>query len=102
MATNISDIDALKTYLEEKNLALVMDRQQEGRRTKVLMPFQWKWEDIEPAVVASGELVRLAENLDDIGGVLRRDTHLHRELHIILPQAQERSHSSLPPPRALG
>ena len=77
MATNISDIDALKTYLEEKHLTLVMDRQQEAQRAKVLMPYQWKWEDIEPAVVASGELVRLAENFEDKAGVLRRDTHFH-------------------------
>ena len=77
MASNISDIDALKTYLEEKHLTLVMDRRQEEQRKKVLMPHQWKWEDIEPAVVASGELVRLAEDFDDKDGVLRRDTHFH-------------------------
>ena len=67
MAIEISDLDALKKYLEEKNLTL-QTGQGEGRGPKVLMPYQWTWEDIEPAVVASGKLVRLAENFDDPGG----------------------------------
>ena len=63
MATDISDLDALKKYLEEKNLTLVTG-QEAGRQPKVLAPYQWKWEDIEPAVVASGQFVRLAEAQD--------------------------------------
>lgn len=76
MPVEIPDIDALRKYLEDKNLTLVMDRQQEQPH-RVLMPFQWKWEDIEPAVLASGKLVRLAKNEQDLSGVARRDTHFH-------------------------
>ena len=41
MAVEIPDIDALKKYLDEKNLALQMEMGA-GQQSKVLMPFQWK------------------------------------------------------------
>ncbi len=75
MAVEIADIDALNAYLKNKNLTIRMDGE-EGRRPQP-QPYQWKWEDIEPAVIASGKLVRLAESFDDRGGVARRDTHFH-------------------------
>lgn len=76
MAVEIPDIAAFKRYLEEKNLTIQMDTRDRPER-RALLPFQWKWEDIEPAVIASGKLVRLAENAEDRGGVARRDTHFH-------------------------
>jgi len=75
MATEISDLETYKKYLEEKNLTIAMGT--EERPSRQAFPFQWKWEDIEPAVVASGKLVRLAENFGDAAAVLRRDTHFH-------------------------
>lgn len=75
MAVEISDIETYKRYLNEKNLTISMDTGE--RPSRQAFPYQWKWEDIEPAVVASGKLVRLAESFEDRGGVVRRDTHFH-------------------------
>ena len=75
MTAEIADIDALKAYLQEKNLTIRMDGEPPSR--PAAQPFQWKWADIEPAVLASGQLVRLAEDFEDKGGVVRRDTHFH-------------------------
>src|SRR5438093_9557135 len=81
MAVELKDIDALRSYLKEKNLLLPIDGEERDRPKSVLMPYQWKWEDIEPVVVASGKLVRLAENAEDKGGVARRDTHFLNPRH---------------------
>ena len=57
MAVEIPDVDALKKYLEEKNLTLAMDGQQREQPRRVLMPYHWKWEDIEPAGPAHGRSI---------------------------------------------
>lgn len=76
MAVEINDVEALKHYLAEKHLTIQMDQMNE-RQPAVLKPYQWKWEDIEPAVIASGKHVKLAQSFEDRTGVLRRDTHFH-------------------------
>src|SRR5436190_22545771 len=81
MAVELNDIDSLRKYLQEKNLTLPIDGAERDQPKKVFLPYQWKWEDIEPVVVASGKLVRLAENAEDKGGVARRDTHFFNPRH---------------------
>jgi gentisate 1,2-dioxygenase len=75
MAVEIRDMESYQQYLKDKNLTIRMGGEAPPKKT--LLPYQWKWDDIEPAVVASGQLVRLAADFEDRGGVVRRDTHFH-------------------------
>jgi gentisate 1,2-dioxygenase len=39
-----------------------------------MVPYHWKWEHIEPAVVGTAKYVRLADTFEDRGGAVRRLT----------------------------
>lgn len=68
MATEITDLESLKAYAAEHGL--MIPAQQAGE-AKVMVPYHWKWEEIEPAVLGTAKYVRLAENFED-GGAVRR------------------------------
>lgn len=71
--TEITDLESLRRYAEEKHLTLRVDQQNEAP-PRVLAPYHWKWSDVEPAVIGSSKFVRLAENFEDRGGAVRRLT----------------------------
>jgi gentisate 1,2-dioxygenase len=68
-ATEINDQDSLQKYCAENHLDIV--RIGDRPRPK-LHAYHWKWEAIEPAVVAASKFVRLAEDANDTEGVVRR------------------------------
>ncbi len=70
----ITDIESLKQYCAENNLGVVAD--QAPPEPRILAPFHWKWDAIEPAVVGSSKFVRLATDFEDRGGAVRRLTRL--------------------------
>jgi gentisate 1,2-dioxygenase len=68
-ASDISDLESLERYCAENDLNIVRI----GDRPRVkLHPYHWKWEAIEPAVIAASKHVRLATDAADEGGVVRR------------------------------
>jgi gentisate 1,2-dioxygenase len=71
MATNraITDLESLDRYCAEHHFT----RQFTSDR-RVFKPYQWRWTEMEPAVIAAAELVRLAETGQDRGGEVRRST----------------------------
>jgi gentisate 1,2-dioxygenase len=74
VGTSITDLDSLKQYCAENNLAVVVD--QAPAEPRQLAPFHWKWSAIEPAVLGSSRFVRLAADFEDRGGAVRRLTRL--------------------------
>jgi len=104
MATEITDLDSLHAYAKANGLMIRADRQAE-REPRVMVPYHWKWETIEPAVVGTSKYVRLAQNFEDRGGAVRRLTTLVNpknspgarvplQLHVqcVLPGEQALSH----------
>jgi gentisate 1,2-dioxygenase len=68
-ASEINDLESLQRYCAENNLDIVRI----GDRPPVkLHPYHWKWEAIEPAVIAASQFVRLATDASDSEGVVRR------------------------------
>src|SRR5712692_2432853 len=66
----ITDVASLQEYCREHGLSARVDQAEPEART--LAPHHWKWSEIEPAVRASAQHVRLAEDFEDQGGAVRR------------------------------
>lgn len=108
MATDITDLESLRAYAKEHGL-VIPDQQPQEAAERIMVPYQWTWDVIEPAVSGTAKHIRLAENFEDAGGAVRRLTimdnpknspgarvPLRLNVQCVLPGEQALSHRHSP------